>query len=244
MWSVAVMMFGSLMVGTVAAAENRVCVLNFEREMHPYTKLVNETFTGRADIRVINEAKPIHFVDCIRDGFEEIIFIAHAMKMDESGKHYTLGYFSRKSQDVRDRELEALKKELREKVAETEDEEFDFFNSGHSYEYSSSRSALKRLNALPPDWPLYDSLIILPRVFDLAEREIQRKLKGDGFLNLKRIRLATCVPEIIMKTYPGLASLVRDHGIALDFSPKVKIVSFFQGRNVSTITARWLKQSL
>lgn len=71
----------------------RVCVLNYEAPRHPFSKIIRQLFGQRANIRLVNGAKPIDFVRCIKDDFNEILFIAHTVEIRGDPK-LRLGYYS------------------------------------------------------------------------------------------------------------------------------------------------------
>ncbi len=78
------------------AAAGDTCVLIFERENQPMTKAVTEFFRPVPHTIVKTEAVPVDFLNCIKMGASEVVFVAHGFWRPESGREnpvFQLGYF-------------------------------------------------------------------------------------------------------------------------------------------------------
>jgi hypothetical protein len=88
-----------LSASSMAAVTPTVCVLDYLVDADPMSKSVVSTFQYDAKAKVIQEAKPMDFLDCIEQDFPQIVIVAHAFEIPSStpgGKpDVKLGYFLR-----------------------------------------------------------------------------------------------------------------------------------------------------
>ncbi len=87
--------FGILLAGSAqASAAANVCVLSFLPKNDRIAKAVAETFPSAPEAQFFSEAIPMDIVNCINQGFSEIIIIAHAVEMKNNNgiKVVRMGY--------------------------------------------------------------------------------------------------------------------------------------------------------
>lgn len=91
-----VMSFSSLPCHAISPT---VCVLDYLVDADPMSKATVETFEHDLKAKVIREAKPMDFLNCVDQGFPQIVIVAHAFEIpsDTSGEkpEVKLGYFVR-----------------------------------------------------------------------------------------------------------------------------------------------------
>jgi hypothetical protein len=91
---------------------------------------------------------------------------------------------------------------------------------------------------------LYATKSFMNQTFKLARLYLQNKVMNGQQVQLKEIRLLTCDPFGVIKSYPDFQILLTEYKIFLDTSPKQELVSFFSGHRASTVDSAWLSESL
>ncbi len=230
-------------------SKNDLCVLNFERQEHPFTKIIDEVFLDAPidRVKLIHQAKPLDFFKCIEENYVEIILFAHALQLDDSGEHYHLAYFQPMSQkekvDLLKKQTEALHHEIRE-IQQRLAKGWIALELRQSLE-RRLRKLIKQLKGLEQfdlETPLTVPKPILPQIFRKSSEKLRRLRDTDG-IRLKRIRLASCVPEKILESNAPLRELIEENQIQLDIAPKQLIMSLIYGKTVTTLDWLWLAES-
>lgn len=200
------------------AQADSVCVVNFERQAHPYTKVVKEIFGGKRPPRVMvyHNAGPLHFLECIKSNATEIIVIAHALEMGEGSERYNLGYFRPLSLE----DKKNLKKVMLEKKGEEE---------------------VKKIN-----WNeelYFPPLPILPKIFEKSLSYLRQKKQAGQNISLKRIRLMSCEPEKILERYQALTQIIEEFSLQVQLAPTDAIGGLLNGKEVTKMDYHWLAES-
>lgn len=90
----------ALLIGTCQAGMPETCVLVFQMNHERVAKVVDRFFSQVPQVKLVKEAVPLDLLDCIEQGAQEIIVVAHGFWMPESGKEdpaFRLGYFTKKN---------------------------------------------------------------------------------------------------------------------------------------------------
>ncbi len=237
----------------------RVCILNFERRIHPLTKHIKQVFEGYSDLRIVHEAKPSDINTCISDGVEELVIIAHSLSNDAKTEHVNLGWF-----------LELTGKEREQKIADTIGLLEKQISSLQILSQSKHAERLKRplipknqdsrttedlkiykLNKalnfyknFPADRPFYATSYIDSRVFATTYALLGEQ-SAQGQMQLKKIRLMSCLSQKIMMRYPTLRKIAADFNVEMDLAPSSAILSWMSGHEVTSMSnTKWLRKSL
>lgn len=94
---------------SLAQAAPTVCVLSYLPKSDRIAGAVAETFRYAPEAKVFTEAVPMDIVNCINEGFTQIIIVAHAieMKNDDSSKVIRMGYFEPAQNSVSENQKQA-----------------------------------------------------------------------------------------------------------------------------------------
>lgn len=223
------LLVGLLLGAPQAFADNKVCVLTFERRTHPIAKGVMKIFKDAIDTKVVIEATPKDLFQCLEDDFEEILFISHALEMDQTRKNVNLGYFVEKKGQERSDFIEQMKTALEAELEK---------NPKRKY-----RKLLRKYENLPPEFPVYGApMLMLSRAMEKAEAIIARKFQA-GELKLKKFRSMTCFRDEIRERYAFYDNLEK-YNVQMEQAPKSKILSFLSKKSVSNFRVGWVKRSL
>ncbi|HLD73880.1 MAG TPA: hypothetical protein VJB34_03160 [Bdellovibrionota bacterium] len=84
----------------------------------------------------------------------------------------------------------------------------------------------------------------LSRIFQKAKTMLAQKEERGEEIRLKRIRLVSCVPEVILQRYEDLNFVVEHYGIHIDASPKQELMSALNGKTVTQLDYFWLGESI
>lgn len=239
-------------------ATEDICVLNYERRVHPISKIMNEIFTGIPNIVLKNEAIPLDFLDCIKEGFSEIIIIAHSFQIDKQGKKFRLGYYREVSADKREQIIDEFRSGLEDKLAKLEAK----WARHKCPERTKSRVAYGRkcrslfrkkmalrkridsIDELDENYLFYDKKIFFNKIFSKSLDFLRSRKQNGQEIFLKNIRLMACTPQELLAAYPPFKALVSEFNLGLDIAPKHNIGSLIKGRYTTAIDKRWLKTSV
>lgn len=223
------LLMGFLLGTSQVQAANRVCVVAFERRIHPISKGLTKIFKHAVDTRLVIEATPKDLYACLEEDFEEILFVSHALQMDETRQNVNLGYFVEKKGEDRKLFIEAMVSALKTEISKEPNRRY--------------QRLLKRYQNLPEDFPLYGApFLVLGRGMEKAEGIIARKQKA-GTLKLKKFRSLTCFRHEIYERYPFYSHLAG-YGVELDQAPQSRIMSFLSKRPVTNFNVKWVNESL
>lgn len=259
---------GSLKAFAGNASGKRVCVLNFERKIHPFTEIINDVFTGNRDVYLKNEAVPLDFLECVKSSVSEIVIIAHSFQIDPNGNEFRLGYFQELYAEDREEKIQQYLMQLRSQIEKLEDELSEnhclssvvrrFRKPGIVSTFASKKQRVcSRLEStivetkkkythaetLDEDYPVYGDRIFYNKIFSLAYDYLKTMKDNSQHNELKSIRLMGCTPDKIMIGHPRLKALIDDFKISLDVAPKQNLMSLIKGKDVTTMDKRWLAMS-
>ncbi len=243
----------------ISFADERVCVLNFEREQHPFTQKTSDYFYKNPNVDVITEATPIDFYNCVTAGYSEIIIIAHAFQYEAADlSKFKLGFFLRDSADVSQSKINSAIDRAEKRYLSSQG---SFKKSCLHYlsprtpiskknkcfrlkrNRRNSKNWLESLKNLPADHPTYKPSLFYNRPFILAKKFLAEEKTQNASVRLKSLRLLGCSPKEVLKGHPPLAELLKDNSITLDTAPKQNISSWLKGRYVTTLDPTWVKES-
>lgn len=212
------------------AESGKVCVLAFERRIHPIAKGVEKIFRHAIDTRVIIEATPKDLYKCLEDDFEEIVLVSHALQMDQTKQNVNLGYYVEKMGAEREVFIQSTIESIHKELATAK-------------KTKKLNKLLRRYQNLPADYPLYGTpAIVLNRALEKAEKIIAGKFANNK-LKLKKFRTMTCFRNQVRERYAFFTNLEK-YGIELDQAPTNRLLSFIQGKPVTNFKVRWIKRSL
>jgi hypothetical protein len=233
-----------------------VCVLNFERQAHFYTQWVNEVFANKgSQYRVYNEATPANWLECIQQGADEVVVIAHSLAIKDGGKVISLGYYRQLEPPQRSELLskahQYFSTELERMDQEIRDLEISGRNSfeRHQNRYQDYINSLKiqrrdlearfhRVEAFPEDKPLYEISTILPKIF----QRMKESSKAGNF-KWKKLRIAACNPDKVFEPYPELRELIQTYRIDVEYGVR-PLLNYFSSEETAIVTKGWLEKSL
>lgn len=228
----------TLFLSVAYASENELCVLAFEKRINPIAQATQRVFKNSQKTRVVLDATPKDLRDCLKDNFEEIVLIIHAMDMDETRVHVNLGYFREFKGLERDNYIELNLSKINSEIEVLQSDART--NSRAIKKLEQSHSNLENLS---PTYPLYSQpQIIFNRFFETIEKEIIEK-KNAGDLKLKKVRLMSCAKELIYGRYPFFSNL-ESHGIEFEAAPASRLWSRVKGKSVTQFSAKWLRSSV
>lgn len=242
---------------TASIADPKVCMLNFERRIHPFTDTLHELVKGHEnDVTLIDEAAPTDLLDCVEKDYEEIIIVAHILHMDEEGDRVNLGYFKPMKEPDRSAYLAKARVSIREARDDYKLKAEQCYKrvgskpinqipcNGLQSKYKQMRTQLEFVRSMGQDYPVYG----MPRPFlSIIFKRIQDVLaekSKNGPIALKQIRFLNCDPDKILKRYPEFNSILKDYNIRLDISPAQQLMSLINGTRVSTLDPNWIEESL
>ena len=251
----AVVSFSSLQ-----AAES-ICVLNYERRFHPFTKVIDEVFKNDHHIILKNEAIPLDFLNCIKEGVSEITIIAHSFQIDQEGEKFRLGYYKEVSPERREEMIETSQFEINERLNKihtelTEHRCPQYVASGEGLptskrnrcrnllrEKRNARKEFAFVEGLDENYPLYDKKLFYNRIFSKSLDFLRAREQSGQDISLKSIRFMGCTPEEILLGHPPLKELISEFNLGLDIAPKQNLMSWMRDKDVTTIDKRWLEES-
>ena len=238
-----------------------VCVLNYERKAHAYTKVIDSVFSKSSQTEVIHEAIPADLSRCARDGVEEIVLVAHAGVLPWNQDMASLVYFKALSSEEKTQAIahakSALIPQIHDLEQRTQDRRITPPPNAHEHgaaaltltpderKLLSLQRQLRALEKIPADTTLYaPPKLFLPMAFEQLAQEL-RELSLKGSQHLKKIRIATCHAHKIQQRYAKELGVLQDElNIQIEFARDNKVMSFIERDEVSSLSRAWLKQSL
>ena len=85
--------------------QNASCVLVFEKNINVYSGLANLIYSSSQRNRVVTEATPLDILNCINDGFDEVVIIGHATEMPNGNVFLVYKEFSAASEGYVDKPI-------------------------------------------------------------------------------------------------------------------------------------------
>lgn len=240
----------SLMATLASAAPKNICVLNFESPTAPQTGIVNKVFADQPGVKVITMAIPMDITNCIRSGAEEIVIIGHALitSQNEKGeKPVDLGYFINLTGDARKQAISGWMDSIDQQIKAIQpDMPFipHFSNPDEVKQYQTLVWQKKQLENYADSRPYYVVRTLLPQAMLVARQTLKQQASQPGGVQLKKIRLMSCLPDQVLAEYDDLRGLIADNNITLDVAPKNAFWSFVEGMDVTSPSASWLRESL
>jgi hypothetical protein len=222
-----------------AFAQNSLCVLGYERREFPISIGLKKLFSQYENVKLVVEAKPQDLVECLKLGYEEIIFVSHALLMDDSAERVNLGYFQEKIGRERTQFIDGTVDQLKARLTNLETQS----DPKSEKKRKKILGILQKIQNFPSDKPIYgEPLVILNRFFESVEKEMDAEVSSHYF-RLKKFRLMTCESDKILERYPFFRNLNR-FGVELDVAPSSKLGSLLTGKSVTNFSFSWLKKSL
>lgn len=229
-----------------------LCVLFFERPEHPFFTKMQNLFQNDPNTHFVALAQPLDFFKCVQSQAKEILLVAHAFEVQFGGGSSTkLGFFlpvdadeaeTRKAQTV-----QILKSALAEEKARS-----------HCFRpmdgkgprrcparLESLKRALRLTTAAEPGSDLYQLFfayekgLFLNKPFEMALQWMNTQPHA-----LKKIRLMSCDPEQIFKSYPALQKIISQFSVELDVAPTNWFLSLFSEHPVTSYDEAWVRKSL
>jgi hypothetical protein len=233
-----------------AESGSKVCVINFERPESGVTKIVENALLGHDGVTIYSLATPMDFLNCIKNDSTEIVIIGHAIitpDNQDGKKPVNLGYFRNLEGEEREKARSSIISELSKEI--TDLERNNFVDDGIGQENLTPitkkirdlKDTRKQYIEFRDDQPYYVIRPVLKNIMVLAQEELSKKA---GPIQLKKIRLMSCLSDQVMAEYDDFRQLIEENNIELDIAPTNKFLSFFKGMNVSTPDPNWLKESL
>lgn len=211
---------------TTLHAQTRLCVLGFEKRDFPASLGLQKVFSKHQSVHLVIEATPQDLLFCLRQGYEEILFVAHALIINQESEAVNLGYFKEMTGAEREAFIEASLQQVQTRLKGKELER-----------------TLKKIKNFPATKPIYGSpYVIMNRFFQSMEKDIQ-ELSRTQKLKLKKFRLMTCESQKILQRYPFFNNLAG-YGVELDVAPTSKVGSWLYGKQVTNFNFGWVKKSL
>jgi hypothetical protein len=255
---------------TPTPAPETVCVLNYERKIHPMTHELEKIFANDPKAKLTSEAVPIDLLKCLQDGAEEVIIFAHALEDPSDANNVRLGYFSALStpadkQAFADTQLKIVDAQLASEqawLAAVIKADNDYYAHHRSIgkggpaapsdyriaqahtkisDLQSTENQIKKLATGSDDIYLIKSF--LPQAFRVAENYLDARKKSGQPILTKRIRLVSCLPQDVLKRYPELPLMAKDNGIDFDVAPQEDLMSFLMGKTVTALDPDWFGES-
>jgi len=201
----------------------RACVLSYETEKAEISQKLLEKFGDDSETRVVVEARPIDIVNCVRDGAETIVVIAHALELRPN--FTSLGYFTRLSGDAREKFRQMMVKaghdELARKPTKKTEKALRFFE----------------VDALDVNIPLYDQARpILPALFDSVVTAYPSS-------QLKKLVLVDCDFKKVVRQYPQINEL-SNRGLEVVSQKANWWASLVSGHQAVIPNLNWISRQL
>jgi hypothetical protein len=225
----------------------KVCILNFERPNHFTTEVIRSVMERNNEHKVIITAKPIDIISCVKEGFEELILIAHAIYNPEKPDYNAkFGYYRPLTEteyksfleDVSNLHAEYEKSKIR-KVRFKNGKRVSFINEDYK--------RWKHLNSILEDISngriFYKMDKFHTTIFNFLQR-ILKEQKSNNNLKLKKIRIASCMKDSLQKRYTILEEISKDFNLEIDWHPDTKLGSWINGVQSVQLEKGWLEESL
>lgn len=273
MYSKVIILFLIVLFGATNVAQAKLCVLSYERELHPLNKLLFDIFENSKNTNLSVESKPSDLFNCIVTGAVEVLLVVHTSELSHNPNLADMIYFRRYSETAREKALMENEKEL-EKRRQILTEEMRLLkwsiDRGMPYINQSPplslarrerdqwhkiiRKKYKSLRQLKRDekeldrirhnsLEIYRYAKFLPKFFDELYN-FMFKLNQRGELKLRKIRFAGCNSEAVMKRYSKFQEIIDHFDIEIEFAPKDYWFSFLKGKSVvNMIIPSWYEQS-
>ncbi|MGE3609041.1 MAG: hypothetical protein AB7I27_05595 [Bacteriovoracaceae bacterium] len=203
------------------------CIINFEVKSHPSAAWLDKKLNSLKHVRIIHEATPRDIVDCAKEGALAITIIGHAGDLQNPNQSIApLLYQKKLLGEDRNLFLKDLKQQLelilnRETLTDAQ--------------YSEALFQISKIENLPESTPVYG-----PPKF--VENQIWQTLL-ENKNKLLKISIASCLPKKVAAYYQGL-KLLQQSGIEVNFAPKNKFQSYLKNKEVVSLNAKWIKNSL
>jgi hypothetical protein len=126
-----------------AEARPQVCILNYERLIHPITRELMKTFNSDPDSHLFTEAVPVDLMNCLLGNYREIILVAHAIEDPSQHDQVSLGYFTRYT----DAEKQALEQQAVQQGVKIPDETLYHLKAFLPQIFRTMHVALEQLRA-------------------------------------------------------------------------------------------------
>lgn len=234
-----------------ATANATICVVNLERPKSPITRVVDKVFVGAPDVELHDGAGPQDLLGCIRTRATEIVLIGHALENEATLKNNAanLGYFTQLTGDALKSELRGQIQELGDQVTAITDRlRSEGLDQAERTKLTAERSRLENLinryRKWPPGKEAFLTKPLLPKVMEVAREELNRQAKTLGSVSLKRFRLMSCLPQLVLNQYDQLRALLKVNSIQLDIAPSNPVASWLDGQPVTTPDIEWLAKSV
>ena len=222
---------------------NRICIVGFERRDFPVSLGLKKIFKDRRHVDLFLEAGPRELENCLREDYDEIILVTHAILADGDENRVSLGYFQELKGVERREFIDANINLVKVSISDLETSIYDRYTIKKQWDLKRLRKLLKRIEETPDNFPLYSSpQILFSRYFEHLSTIVESKF-ATGDLKLKKFRLMTCARDLILQKYPFFNGLV-DLGVELDVAPASRVASFFKGRQVTNFNGPWIMKSL
>lgn len=255
-----VLLLSAVSGSVLADVEDKICVLNFERRIHPFSKIIKKTFDKNKQVELITEAKPIDFFKCIEKGATEITIIAHSFQIDKEGKKFRLGYYDEVFDDKKVKTVNASLDQMKLKLAALEKKNnskrcVQRTSKSRSQEIKKTRcrvtkSKIKKLKKriadienLDNSFPIYNKELFYNKVFSKSYAHLEKLKANKKKINLKNIRLMGCTPDEVLQGHKDLKRMIDDFNIGLDVAPKQRLMTLLKGKDVTTLDKDWLATS-
>lgn len=234
-----------------SAAYATTCVVNLERADSAITEVVKSVFVGAPGVELHEEAGPGDFLGCIQSRAEEIVLIGHALENPATMKNgaANLGYFVRLGgadlQALLQEQMEALRTRIRAiDKALLAPGLAEGARANLRAERSEGIKLINKYASWPPNRPTYQIKPLMPRVMEVARRELENQARSPQGVSLKRIRLMSCLSQLVLNQYGGLRALLKENSIVLDIAPENAIASWLDGQPVTSPNIEWLARSV
>lgn len=221
-----------LLMATAVEGFSATCVVDFDLPTQSTSEFRQFLLEGE-QTKYLSGAFPKDLTSCIREGYEEILFLAHTSKHPKTGK-VVFNYFKELNVDQKSGALRAelsKVKEAKQKLQEQLDgllERVEGRNpclNSHKPPCTEVRvlqSTLRsfeeyeqHLEDFPQDQELFHLNNFGPLYFHYL-REEMALLKENNSLALKKLRMSSCDIESAFETYPDLELLITENNIELD----------------------------
>lgn len=241
----------------MALADNKkvidVCILNFEREAHAFTQMLNQIVQNNDRVLLISEALPIDFELCLKQNPIEIIWVGHALSIP--GKKISWGYYTRLHDEERIDFLNSSAQYLENLIAKEQhylnqnkncDFETNLKENSHCYEYLQRKDLIKnnitylnKLKSWPEDEPVYGfPRTVSPQIFRQARVATEKASRWRSF------KVVSCEPKEVLANYPDLTGLLDQYKIQTELAPRQEISSWFTGTDRTVLDPQWIANSL
>lgn len=221
-------------------SSDALCILIYERGEHAVVHYIQTLFKGSKNTRLIPTARPMDLIQCIKEGANELLVIAHSQELSHRKDLANLIFFmpfamkerDLKISDTQSKTLEKLKKlNWEPRNGYIDKNQFDFMTIEKEERSNQINQLMQQYLDMEffkeKKYNFYTKDIFDSYFFDLMYEELKKQKEKRGHINLKTIRMMTCQPQKVLSRYPTFNQMAKDFDISFDIPTKKMAFEYY-----------------